>query len=169
MSKYENQPLNKVVWRKRDILKCNNYNTNKVATPELKLLMISIIEDGWTQPIVINEDFTIVDGFHRWTVSKEPKIYGITDGYVPTVMLSSRNESSQRMSTIRHNRARGTHGVLPMSKIVSSLISEGLSVNEIMARLGMEKEEVIRLCFRDGISKSKILENSTFSKPWTPE
>lgn len=69
--------------------------------------MISIIEDGWTQPIVINEDFTIVDGFHRWTVSKEPKIYGITDGYVPTVMLSSRNESSQRMSTIRQRNSWG--------------------------------------------------------------
>ena len=58
---------------------------------------------------------------------------------------------------------RGTHGVLPMSKIVSSLISEGLSVNEIMARLGMEKEEVVRLCFRDGISKSKILEDKKLS------
>ena len=69
--KYKNQPLNEIVWRKREDLKPNNYNPNKVANAEMKLLKISIQEDGWTQPIVINPDMTIVDGFHRWTVSKD--------------------------------------------------------------------------------------------------
>ena len=62
------QPLDKITWIDRDKLKPNNYNPNKVAPPELKLLKISILEDGWTQPIVVNPDYTIVDGFHRWTL-----------------------------------------------------------------------------------------------------
>ena len=68
------QPLNNIQWVDRETLKPNNYNPNKVAPPELKLLKVSILEDGWTQPIVINSDNTIVDGFHRWTVSDDKDV-----------------------------------------------------------------------------------------------
>lgn len=165
----KNQPLENIVWINREELKPNNYNPNKVAPPELKLLKISILEDGWTQPIVINPDMTIVDGFHRWTVSGHKEIYSLTNGKVPTVMVNPKDKSQQQMATIRHNRARGTHGVLEMSNIVSEMVKEGLSGNEIMERLMMEKEEVVRLLFKAGIPKSEVFKDKDFSSAWNPK
>lgn len=164
-----NQPLNEVVWRDREELSPNHYNPNRVAPKELNLLKISILEDGWTQPIVINPDMTIVDGFHRWTVSADEKVNKLTKGKVPTVMIRPKDASSQQMATIRHNRARGTHAVLEMSNIVSDMVQEGLSGEEIMKRLQMEKEEVVRLLFRSGIPKSDVFKDSDFSKAWQPK
>ncbi len=163
------QPLDKITWLDRDLLKPNNYNPNKVAPPELKLLKISILEDGWTQPIVINADYSIVDGFHRWTVSGHKEINELTDGKVPVVILNDTDENQKKMATIRHNRARGTHGVLEMSKIVTDMVNDGLTGEEIMSRLQMEKEEVIRLLFKAGIPKSQVFENKDFSQAWQPK
>ena len=169
MNKYENQPLNNIVWRNRETLLPNNYNPNRVAPPELKLLKISILEDGWTQPIVINPDMTIVDGFHRWTVSGHKEIHALTDGYVPTVMVHPKDNQQQQMATIRHNRARGTHGVLEMSNIVTDMVKNGLSGEEIMSRLMMEREEVVRLLFRGGIPESEVFKDLEYSKSWIPK
>ena len=163
------QPLDQITWLDRELLKPNNYNPNKVAPPELKLLKISILEDGWTQPIVINADYTIVDGFHRWTVSGHKEINELTDGKVPVVILNDTDENQKKMATIRHNRARGTHGVLEMSKIVTDMVDDGLSGEEIMSRLQMEKEEVVRLLFKAGIPKSQVFENKDFSQSWQPK
>ena len=163
------QPLDKIEWLHRDLLKPNNYNPNKVAPPELMLLKISILEDGWTQPIVINPDFTIVDGFHRWTVSAQKEIYELTAGKVPTVMITPKDTSHQQMATIRHNRARGTHGVLEMSNIITDMVKSGKTGKEIMDNLKMEKEEVVRLLFRAGIPKSDVFKDKEFSKSWAPK
>lgn len=165
----ENQPINKVEWVHRDTLKPNYYNPNSVAPPEMKLLKISIIEDGWTQPIVATPDGVIVDGFHRWTVSGHTEVYGLTGGYVPVVFIKPKDDASQKMATIRHNRARGTHAVLKMADIVESMIKEGLSGDEICERLQMELEEVVRLANRKGIPKTAIVVKSTFSKSWNPQ
>ena len=165
----KSQPLNNVVWRDREELTANDYNPNKVAKPEMALLKISILEDGWTQPIVINPDMTIVDGFHRWTISADKEIAAMTEGKIPTVMLNPTSREQQQMATIRHNRARGTHKVLDMSSIVTDLVKSGISGEEIMHRLGMEKEEVTRLLFRAGIPKSEVFKKGEFSKAWTPE
>jgi len=164
-----NQPLDKITWIDREKLKPNNYNPNKVAPPELKLLKISIIEDGWTQPIVVNPDYTIVDGFHRWTVSGHKEICDLTNGKVPVVMVAPKDISQQQMATIRHNRARGTHSVLAMSDIITDMVNEGVSGEDIIKRLGMEKEEVVRLLFRSGIPKSDVFKDSDFSKAWQPK
>lgn len=163
------QPLDNIIWRHRDELVSNNYNPNKVAPPEMELLKISILEDGWTQPIVINPDMTIVDGFHRWTTSKDVEVYGLTGGMVPTVMLKPKDSASQKMATIRHNRARGTHGVLEMSSIVQSMVDDGVSGSEIMARLKMEKDEVVRLLMRVGIPKSDVFDDEEFGEAWAPK
>ena len=163
------QPLDKITWIERDKLKPNNYNPNKVAPPELKLLKISILEDGWTQPIVVNPDYTIVDGFHRWTVSGHKEISVLTEGKVPIVMVSTKDHSQQQMATIRHNRARGTHGVLAMSDIITQMVTDGVTGKDIIKRLGMEKEEVVRLLFRSGIPKSDVFKDSEFSKAWQPK
>lgn len=164
---HENQPISQVKWMERDLLKPNGYNPNRVAGPEMKLLKISILEDGWTQPIVINPDHEIVDGFHRWTVSGDKDIQKVTGTLVPVVMTSPSNDAHQKMSTIRHNRARGTHGVLNMSDIIKSMVDDGLSKQEIMSRLQMEEEEVTRLAARVGIPKSDLIDNDEFSKSWS--
>lgn len=165
----EAQPLNAVQWLPRDALTPNGYNPNKVAQPEMKLLKLSILEDGWTQPIVANADMEIVDGFHRWTVSGDPQVSEMTDGLIPVVVLEPQDADHQMMSTIRHNRARGTHGVLNMAKIIQSMVDDGLSKEEMQRRMGMEEEEIIRLALRVGIPESDLISNSGFDKAWVPE
>lgn len=161
------QPIDQVKWIDRDSIKPNDYNPNRVASPEMKLLKISILEDGWTQPIVINPDNEIVDGFHRWTVSGFDEVRELTGGKVPVVVTQPSNAEHQKMSTIRHNRARGTHGVLDMAKIIQSMIDAGMTQQEIETRLQMESEEVVRLALRVGIPKSDLLQDDTFSKAWS--
>lgn len=163
----ENMPVSRVAWVDRDTLKANHYNPNKVAPPELRLLKISILEDGWTMPIVVLPDMTIVDGFHRWTVSADPAISTLTGDLVPVVVVSL-DDTHRMMSTIRHNRARGTHGVLPMADIIQTMIEEGVSQQEIERRLQMEDEEVLRLASRNGIPQKMIEQEQQFGKAWVP-
>jgi ParB-like chromosome segregation protein Spo0J len=163
------QPIDRVVWSHRDNLHPNSYNPNAVAPPELELLKISILEDGWTQPIVVDGNRQIVDGYHRWLVSGHLEVYSLTGGEVPTVTIHPNDNTSAMMATIRHNRARGTHAVLKMAYIVKQMVQEGLSKQEIMSRLQMEEEEVIRLALRVGIPKTKIIDKHNWSKSWSPK
>lgn len=163
------QPVDNIRWVHRDRLHANDYNPNSMAPSEMELLKISIIEDGWTQPIVALQDGTIVDGYHRWTASGTKEVGSLTGGMVPVVYICPANQSSQKMSTIRHNRAKGTHAVLKMADIVSDMVRKGVSVDEIMHRLQMEKEEVIRLCARVGIPRSQLIKNSKWNEAWTPD
>jgi ParB-like chromosome segregation protein Spo0J len=167
MTKTENQPVSRVRWEPRGRLKANAYNPNAVAPPELDLLRTSIIEDGWTQPIVVLPDLTIVDGFHRWTVSADPQIRAMTGGLVPVVVIEA-DPAHRMMSTIRHNRARGTHAVLRMAEIVRSLVQSGLSAPEICQRLGMEEEELERLLDRSGMTVRGTGNAVNFGKAWIP-
>lgn len=162
------QPISSVVWKHRDELKPNDYNPNKVAPPEMELLVTSIIEDGWTQPIVVLPDNTIVDGFHRYTVSGQKKLMEKFNGMVPTVTVDI-DPVHRQMSTIRHNRARGTHGILPMASIVRGIVDEGVSKEEIQARLGMEDEEVDRLVDRAGMPTQAGRKQEGFGSSWKPK
>ncbi|MBB5234458.1 IbrB-like domain-containing protein [Deinococcus budaensis] len=163
------QPLSRIEWVHRDDLHANGYNPNHVAKPEMDLLKTSLFEDGWTQPIVARPDGEIVDGFHRWTCSGDPRIYAMTDGYVPVVRLLPPATGDQMLSTIRHNRARGEHGVLPMADIVRRLIDEeGLTPEQVMVRCGMEKEEVTRLYDRGGMTVRGTQGRTQFSNGWKP-
>lgn len=179
--KYSNQPVSTVYWVHRDRLIPNGYNPNVQHDSAQELLLTSILEDGWTQPIVVTptstyediesyinsiHEFEIVDGFHRWNISSRTELYAITEGYVPIVVFIPKDKNSQKMSTIRHNRASGTHLVLPMSDIVGGLVKEGLSMQEICQRLGMEKEEVKRLTQRAGIPADEIFEDLSWSREW---
>lgn len=163
----ENQPLTKLQWLDRSELNPNLWNPNNVAPLELELLKVSILEDGWTMPLVIRADKTIIDGFHRWSVSEDPLIYAMTGGKVPCVILPSAvSIEHQMMSTIRHNRARGSHYVLKMADIVAELIQSGTSHERIMHLLGMESEEVNRLAERGNMVERGS--EKDFGAGWVP-
>ena len=55
-------PLSSLQWVDREQLKPNDYNPNKVNRENLKLLVQSIMTNGWTLPIVVRPDYTIIDG-----------------------------------------------------------------------------------------------------------
>lgn len=161
------QPVAHVEWRERATLTANAYNPNHVPPPELRLLKLSILADGWTQPIVARADGEIVDGYHRWLVAADPAIAALTGGLVPVVMLRDLSPEQQMMSTIRHNRARGTHSVAPMAEIVRQLIEQhGMAAEDIEAALEMEDEEVERLYDRGGMVKRGAA--ATFGNGWVP-
>lgn len=142
-------PLNKI--------RANSYNPNSVAPPEMKLLEISIWEDGYTMPVVCyylkDEDiYEIVDGYHRYTtmVTSE-RIRERERGLLP-VSLIDKSDSERMASTIRHNRARGSHSVELMSKIVADLVNSGMSDAWIIKHIGMDKDELLRLKQITGIA-----------------
>lgn len=138
-------PLASLQWVERDRLRANDYNPNKVSEDNLKLLMQSIETNGWTLPIVVRPDFTIIDGFHRWTIAGREPLRTQLGGKVPVVIVEHDDASDDVYGTITHNRARGTHLLEPMKAIVKRLLDEGKSVNEIGKQLGMKPEEVFRL------------------------
>lgn len=139
------QPLKNLQFVPRDKLKPNNYNPNKVSEQNLKLLIQSILTNGWTMPIVIRPDYTIIDGFHRWTVSGREPLKSILGGLVPVVIVDHKDEAEDIYGTITHNRARGTHLLDPMKAIIKKLLDAGKSTKEICKELGMRPEEVFRL------------------------
>jgi len=150
-------------------IRANSYNPNSVASPEMKLLVKSIREDGYTMPIVCyyiaDEDiYEIVDGFHRYTVLLQNKdIYDREDGCLP-VSVIDKDISNRMASTIRHNRARGSHNIDLMVGIVSDLVDAGMSDNWIMKNIGMDADELLRLKQISGLASMFI--NSEFGKSW---
>jgi len=170
-SPFKNEPVDFVRWVKSDRITANEYNPNKVAPPEMELLEVSIFNDGYTQPIVgwdKGEDgFEVVDGFHRNRVGKESKVINKRiNGYLPIVNI--RNEQSGKndriASTIRHNRARGKHQVDAMSEIVIELKNRNWTNQRIAKQLGMDEEEVLRLCQISGLEH--LFTDQDFSQAW---
>lgn len=138
-------PLGTLQWIERSKLKPNDYNPNKVSKENLKLLTQSILTNGWTLPIVVRPDMTIIDGFHRWTVAGEEPLYSMLGGKVPVVIVAHKDESGNIYGTVTHNRARGTHLLEPMKAIVQKLINEDKTIEEVGKQLGMKPEEIFRL------------------------
>ena len=164
----ENQPVSKVEWLPRGELRANDWNPNVQAPPEHRLLRVSVLENGWTQPVVArwdNGQREIVDGYHRWLVSEHPDVTALTGGLVPVVSLPECDPILARLATVRHNRARGTHHVLGMADIVAFVIESGMDPKEVGRRLGMDSEEVDRLTDRGVMTKRGAGEG--FSKGWT--
>lgn len=145
MDKKLSSPLSTLQWVDRDKVKPNDYNPNKVSKQNLELLKQSILTNGWTLPIVVRPDFTIIDGFHRWTVAGEDPLKSMLDGKVPVVIVEHKDKAGNIYGTVTHNRARGTHLLEPMKAIVKELMGEGKSVEEIGKQLGMRPEEIFRL------------------------
>lgn len=170
ISPFRGEPVDCVLWVEADVVGANEYNPNTVAPPEMELLKLSIEEDGYTQPIVAyreSDGYTVVDGFHRTRVGKEcPSVKARVQGYLPiTIVRSDREDLDERMaSTIRHNRARGKHGVQAMSSIVMDLARRNWSDAKIGKKLGMEPDEVLRLKQITGLAE--MFAHEEFSEAW---
>ena len=173
ISPFRNEPVDYVRWVKNDKVVSNDYNPNKVAPPEMQLLEVSIDHDGYTQPIVSwprDNCVEVIDGFHRYRVGKESLIINKrVMGYLPIVEIrGDRTSKSDRMaSTIRHNRARGKHTVDAMSEIVLELKNRNWRNSRIAKELGMDEEEILRLCQISGLED--IFKDDDFSRSWNIE
>lgn len=149
-------------------IQANSYNPNSVAPPEMKLLYKSILEDGYTMPVVCYKldsgKYEIVDGFHRYTIMKTHKdIYERENGKLPVVVID-KDISNRMASTIRHNRARGSHSIELMTNIVADLIEAGMSDAWIMKNIGMDAEELLRLKQISGLVA--LFKDREFSDAW---
>ena len=149
----------------------NTYNPNSVAPPEMKRLYLSILEDGYTQPIVCyyskkQDLYAIVDGFHRWRIMKEHRdIYEREHGMLPVAVID-KPLSNRMASTIRHNRARGSHNVDLMSNIIKELHELGRSDAWIARHLGMDRDEILRLKQITGLAA--LFRDVHFGQAWRP-
>ena len=170
ISPFKNEPVDCVIWVPSEQIEANDYNPNQVAPPEMKLLKVSIQEDGYTQPIVAygaNDYFEVVDGFHRNRVGKEDKeVRERIKGYLPIVNINDgRTDKADRIAaTIRHNRARGKHTVAGMSDIILDLSRRNWSDEKISRELGMEPDEVLRLKQITGLAE--LFADKEFSEAW---
>ncbi len=153
-------------------VKANDYNPNSVAPPEMALLETSIWEDGYTQPVVTyydkeNDTYIVVDGFHRYlTLKNSKRIFEREQGHLPVVVIDK--EIGDRMaSTIRHNRALGSHNIYLMSNIVAELVEMGKGDPWICKHIGMSADELLRLKQITGVAA--LFANRDFSDSWTAE
>lgn len=163
----KDHPVSNVKWVPTDKVYGNDYNPNKVAPPEMKLLELSIKEDGYTQPIVVwqvEDGYEVIDGFHRHLVGKK---LGLS--HLPVVVINeNRTDKTNRIaSTIRHNRARGKHQIQAMSDIVVELSRRNWSDEKIARELGMDADEVLRLKQITGLAE--LFMDEEFSEAWEVE
>lgn len=151
-----------------DKIQANDYNPNVVAPPEMKLLELSIWEDGFTMPCVCYYDketdkYILVDGYHRYRVMMTSKrVYQRENGLLPVVVIN-KDLSNRMASTIRHNRARGAHNIELMCNIVAELDHAGMSDQWIMKNIGMDRDELLRLKQISGLAD--LFAHSEFSIP----
>lgn len=170
MTRYKS-PVYNVIAVPLDKVVANSYNPNVLAPPEMKLLELSIWEDGYTMPCVCyyledTDQYELVDGFHRYMVMKTSRrIYEREGGMLPVTVIDK--DLSHRMtSTIRHNRARGMHDVELMSNIVAELTRSGMSDAWIMRNIGMDKDELLRLKQISGLAALFADKDFGMSEEW---
>jgi ParB-like chromosome segregation protein Spo0J len=170
ISPMRNEPVDCVLWVKNEIVRANDYNPNAVAPPEMELLRQSIMEDGYTQPIVSfkeEENITVIDGFHRNRVGKEvEEVKQRVHGRLPVVNINQwkQGRSDRMASTIRHNRARGSHSIELMSTIVTELVEMGKGDAWICKHVGMSIDELLRMKQITGLAS--LFANKEFSNAW---
>jgi ParB-like chromosome segregation protein Spo0J len=170
---FRTEPVDLVLWVRAETVEANDYNPNSVAPPEMELLRVSIMADGYTQPIVTmpsDASRVVIDGFHRNRVGKEcADVRERVHGYLPVVNIRASQEGrTERMAaTIRHNRARGKHRVEAMSDIVVELKRRNWSDERVGRELGMDPDEVLRLCQITGLAD--VFKDAAFSEAWEVE
>lgn len=170
VSPFAAEPVDCVLWLPGAQVHANDYNPNHVAPPEMKLLKHSIRADGYTQPVVVHQEeegVEVVDGFHRTRVGTEDRqVRSRLHGYLPVAVINqTRGERKDRIAaTIRHNRARGVHGVMPMADIVAQLLRAGWTDDEVAKELGMDADEVLR--FKHSTGLPDLFKDGAYSQAW---
>ncbi|HDT3000378.1 TPA: ParB-like nuclease domain-containing protein [Proteus mirabilis] len=176
ISPFKNEPTDCVLWIKRQQIIANDYNPNVMSPTEKRLLETSLVKDGYTQPVVVlpiqqsknkPSQWQVVDGYHRYLLSKKNSLNKRINGYLPITILDveSHTMADQMAATIRHNRARGQHQVAAMSDIVRDLSRLGWNDQKIGDELGMSQDEVLRLKQISGLAE--LFSEHDFSEAWT--
>ncbi|HEK1087303.1 TPA: ParB-like nuclease domain-containing protein [Proteus mirabilis] len=176
ISPFKNEPIDCVLWIKRQQIIANDYNPNIMSPTEKRLLETSLVKDGYTQPVVVlpiqqsknkPSQWQVVDGYHRYLLSKKNSLNKRINGYLPITVLDveSHTMADQMAATIRHNRARGQHQVAAMSDIVRDLSRLGWNDQKIGDELGMSQDEVLRLKQISGLAE--LFSEHDFSEAWT--
>lgn len=161
MIKLPDNPIDNIQWIDPNELEANTYNPNMVYPQELKLLEFSIQNQGWVQPILVNQNKEIIDGFHRWLIAKK-------NGWLVPIAILNLTEPERKLLTIRINRAKGSHIAFKMSDIIKSLVNEhGMPVKQIAKEIGATKDE-IELLLMDNVFKKLRIEEHEYSKAWYP-
>lgn len=166
-SPFAAEPVDLVLWVPGETVAPNDYNPNRVASPEMDLLQVSIIEDHFTQPIVVHAQdgaYTVIDGEHRHRVGSTGPLARRLHGYLPVTVAHTQTESDRRAATVRHNRARGVHKLDPMSDIVLSLRRAGWPDDKIARHLGMDADEILRMQQVAGIAK--VFAQPDYNRAW---
>ena len=169
MGKHYVSPVYNVIRVPIEKIQANSYNPNRVSEPEMRLLIKSILEDGYTMPIVCYyiagvDRYEIVDGFHRYTAMKTCDEIAVREEGCLPVSIIDKPLSERIASTIRHNRARGSHAIDLMVDIVAQLTEAGLSDEWIMKNIGMDADEILRLKQISGLAS--LFADRDFSESW---
>ena len=165
----DDQPINKIEWVDVNKLHSNDYNPNVVLNKEMRLLKLSILKQGWIQPILVTQNYEIIDGFHRSTLAKGSKeIRQMTGGKVPCVVLNL-SEPERMLLTIRINRAKGNHVAFKMQDIIKTLINDyNIPKEEIARQIGADITEIDVLYLDDVFRKYELKEESLYNQAWEP-
>ena len=160
-------PVTRVQLIPIDTVRGNDYNPNRVAPPEMRLLIRSIQKDGFTMPVVVageGKEYVVVDGFHRRQAAKNNRqIRESLGNYLPVVRLEKKLED-RIAATVRHNMARGTHQVELTARLVTLLRRHNWTSERIGRELGMEPDEVLRLKQMECLAEA--FADREFSQAW---
>jgi ParB-like chromosome segregation protein Spo0J len=162
------EPVENIKWIDCDSLKANHYNPNRVMNAEMNLIERSILRTGWIQPILVNKNLTIIDGFHRWTLSRlSTQLREKYHGKVPCAVLDV-TDAEAMVITVRINRAKGTHLAFRMSEYIKELIqTHRIPIDDLARDIGATIDEV-ELLMRGDVFEAKDIENWTYSEAWFP-
>lgn len=168
MTTQHKEPVENIQWIDCDSLKANHYNPNRVMNAEMNLIERSILKTGWIQPILVNKNLTIIDGFHRWTLSRlSTQLREKYHGKVPCAVLDV-TDAEAMVITVRINRAKGTHLAFRMSDYIKELIkTHRIPIDDLAKDIGATIEEV-ELLMKSDVFEHKNIENWTYSEAWFP-
>lgn len=162
------EPVEDIKWIDCDLLKANHYNPNRVMNAEMNLIERSILKTGWIQPILVNKNNVIIDGFHRWTLSRlSPNLRSKYHGKVPCAVLDVTDVEAM-VITVRINRAKGTHLAFRMSEYVRELVEKHkIPMDTLAVDIGATFDEV-QLLMKSDVFEAKDVQNWAYSEAWFP-
>jgi hypothetical protein len=168
MSEHKLEPVENIQWIGCDELKANHYNPNRVMNAEMNLIEKSILKTGWIQPILINKNRVIIDGFHRWTLSRlSTQLRDRYHGTVPCAVLDV-SDAEAMIITVRINRAKGTHLAFRMADYVKEIVEKHkVPIDQLARDIGATLDEV-QLLMQNDVFAAKDVENWTYSEAWIP-